>query len=175
MQSTPPLPMVIGEILRHTPAGVWVGLVVITVLGLLQLREHRASRARLLLAPLVLAGYSLWATCSGFGAAAAPAWLAGLALALLAGLALRSTRTPTMTADGRFVLAGSPLPLLLMWTLFGLRYAVAVTLVFHPAWAHSATMVVGVAALYGVLSGLFAARSWGVLQWARWPRAASAA
>ncbi len=65
-----------------------------------------------------------------------------------------------MAADGRFVLRGSPWPLLLMWTIFAMRYAVAVTLVFHPPGPHEGAMAVGVAALYGALSGLFTARAW---------------
>ena len=98
-----------------------------------------------------------------------------MALALLANHALRWPRTIDVAPDGRFVLRGSPWPLLLMWTLFGLRYAVTVTLVFHPAWARAGAMAIGVAALYGALSGLFTARAWRVLQSARWPASAQAA
>jgi hypothetical protein len=96
-------------------------------------------------------------------------------LALLANRTLRWPRTIELAADGRFVLPGSPWPLLLMWTIFGLRYAVAVTLVFHPAWAHTDAMAIGVPALYGLLSGLFAARAWRVLQSAGWPGSVQAA
>jgi len=175
MHTSPPPSMVIVEILRHTPTGVWIALLAITVLGVLQLRTHHASRTRLVVAPVVLALYSLWATCSAFGAEAAPAWLAGLVLVLLAARALPARRPAALAADGQIVLAGSAAPLLLMWSLFGLRYVMAVTLVFHPAWAHSAAMVVGVAALYGSLSGLFAARALRVLQSAAWPAATQAA
>jgi len=164
MNTNPPLSMVVIEILKHTPNWVWAILAAITLLGMMQLREHRVSRGRLLLAPIGLAAYSLWGTSSVFGAAAVPAWLAGVALALLANRALRWPRTIEPAADGRFTLRGSPWPLLLMWTLFVLRYAVAVTLVFHPALARDGTMAIGVAALYGTLSGLFTARAWRVLQ-----------
>jgi len=47
--------------------------------------------------------------------------------------------------------------------------------VFHPSWAHEGAMVVGAAALYGALSGLFTARAWRVLQSARAPAAVQAA
>lgn len=175
MNTSPPLSLVVIGILNHTPHWVWLALAAITLVGLMQLREHRVSRGRLLLASIALGAYSLWGTSSAFGAAAAPAWLTGMALALLANHALRWPRTIEMAADGRFVLRGSPWPLLLMWTLFGLRYAVAVTLVFHPAWAHAGAMAIGVAALYGALSGLFTARAWRVLQSARWPGSVQAA
>ncbi|MFI4929431.1 MAG: DUF6622 family protein [Burkholderiales bacterium] len=169
MNTSPPLSIVVVEILRHTPHWVWLILAAITLLGALQLRQYRISRGRLLLAPIALGAYSLWGASSAFGAAAVPAWLAGMALTLLASRALRGPRTIEVAADGRFVLPGSPWPLLLMWAIFGLRYAVAVTLVFHPAWAHGGAMAVGVATLYGALFGLFAARAWRVLQSARWP------
>jgi len=167
--------MVIVEILRHTPPWVWLILATITLLGVMQLREHRIPRGRLLIAPIALGAYSLWGAGSAFGAAAVPAWLAGMALALLANRALRWPRSIEVGADSRFVLRGSPWPLLLMWTLFGLRYAVAVTLVFHPAWARDGALAIGVTALYGTLSGLFAARAWRVLQSARWPGSMQAA
>jgi hypothetical protein len=69
--------------------------------------------------------------------------------------------------DGRFGLRGSPWPLLLMWAIFGLRYAVAVQLVFHPALAQQTVLALAAPLLYGTLSGLFAARAWRVLQSAR--------
>ncbi|HEY6355433.1 MAG TPA: DUF6622 family protein [Burkholderiaceae bacterium] len=175
MNTSPPLSIVIVEILKHTPHWVWLILAAITLAGVLQLRQYRVSRGRLLLIATALSAYSLWGTSSAFGAAAAPAWLAGMALALLANRALRWPRTVEVAPDGRFVLHGSPWPLLLMWTLFGLRYAVAVTLVFHPAWAHEGAMAVGVAALYGALSGLFTARAWRVLQSASPPVSVQAA
>jgi len=169
MYTSPPLSMVIVEILKHTPHWVWLVLAVITLVGVMQLRDQRVSRGRLQLAPVMLSAYSLWGASGVFGAAAVPAWLAGMVLALWANRALRWPRTIELAADGRFVLPGSPWPLLLMWTIFGLRYAAAVTLVFHPAWAHGEVMAVGLPALYGALSGLFAARAWRVLQSARWP------
>ena len=175
MSSSLPLFTAFAEILKHTPHWVWLILAAITLAGVLQLREYRVSSGRLLLLAIALGAYSLWGTSSVFGAAAAPAWLAGMALALLANRALRWPRTVELTPDGRFVLRGSPWPLLLMWALFGLRYAVAVTLVFHPAWAHDGAMAVGVAALYGAQSGLFTARAWRVLQSARSPVSVQAA
>jgi hypothetical protein len=67
--------------------------------------------------------------------------------------------------DGDAVrLEGSVLPLLLMLSIFALRYAVAVTLVFHHEWAADPLFGGALAATYGALSGLFAARAWRILQ-----------
>jgi len=175
MSTEPALSTLIAEILSHTPHWAWAILAAITALGLLQWREHRVSRGRLLLAPLALGAYSLWGATGTFGTAALPAWLAGMALAPLANRSLRWPRAIALAADGRFVIGGSPWPLLLMWAMFALRYAVAVALAFHPELARHGATAVGLAALYGALSGLFAARAWRVLQSARWPASAQAA
>jgi hypothetical protein len=148
---------------------VWVVLVVITLLGLAQLRDLRVPRSRLAVAPIAFSAYSLWGATSALGALAAPAWLAGLALALAANRLLQWPRTIAVADDGRFVLPGSPGPLLLMWGVFALRYAVAVQLALHPALRHEPGFAIGAALLYGTLSGLFAARAWRVLQSARTP------
>ncbi|HSB99354.1 MAG TPA: hypothetical protein VLE45_05515 [Burkholderiaceae bacterium] len=52
MSTNSPLWMVIAEILRHTPVGVWFALAAIAVFGALQWRERRVSRSRLLAVPV---------------------------------------------------------------------------------------------------------------------------
>src|SRR5262245_2106094 len=166
---------VMADIVHHTPHRVWGILAAITVLGLMQWRQHSVSRTRLWLAPIALGAYSLWNAGSVLGVTAVPAWLAGLAVALLAGQSLPPARPTVQAADGRLVIGGSPWPLLLMWAVFALRYVAAVALVFHPELARNSAAAIGLAALYGTLSGLFAARAWRVLQSARWPAPAQAA
>jgi len=94
---------------------------------------------------------------------------------LLAGRSLQRRRATERAADGRFVLHGSPWPLLLMWAVFALRYAVAVVLALHPGALRGGAAAIGLTALYGALSGLFAARAWRVLQSADWPAPVRAA
>jgi len=148
-------------------AWVGVGVCAITLLGARQLRDLRVSRTRLLLLPAGLGAYALISISAVFGATAAPAWLAGVALAFALNRLLRWPRDVQLGGDGTFLLRGSVWPLLLMWTIFALRYAATVTLVLHPALLHDPTMGAGFSAVYGVLSGLFAARAWRVLQSAR--------
>src|SRR6185436_3403930 len=175
MQTQPDLPHVIHAIVQHTPHWVWAVLAAITVLGLLQLRTQRVSLARLLIAPIALGGYSLWGAANGSGMAAVPAWLIGWLLALLVPRTWGPARAAVRGADGRFILPGSVAPLALMWTVFSLRYVVAVGFALDPALAHQPLVGLGAAALSGALSGLFAARSLRVLQSAGWPAALQAA
>jgi hypothetical protein len=118
------------------------------------------SRIRLLIAPLAMAALSLWSATTAFGArpAIVLAWLLGIGAAWLANRALRWPRD--IRSDGDvFVVAGSPWPLALMLAIFALRYAVAVSLVFHPEWRADSLFAVPMSLLYGALSGMFTARA----------------
>ena len=165
MPSGLPLATVVYEIVRHTPAYVWAILAALVFLGAIQLREHRLPRARVTIAPLALGAFSLWGASHAFGlhAGIVGAWLLGMGLAFGANRWLQWPRTVEVEGDG-FRVAGSVAPLLLMLTIFALRYAVAVTLVFHRDWAADPLFGAALATLYGALSGLFAARAWRILQ-----------
>jgi len=164
-----PLSTVIMQIVQHTPLWVWGILTAITLVGALRWRDHEMTRLRLLLAPLGLGGYSLWSAGAVFGIDAVAAWLAGMSLAFAINHKLQWPRAVKVVGDGRFALQGSPWPLLLMWTIFLLRYALAIKLVFQPALAQQVAWAIGAPLVYGTLSGLFAARAWRVLQSARTP------
>jgi len=160
MHPEPPLFTVVLAILSHTPGYVWAILAALVVLGSVQLRTQRMSRARLSIAPVAMAGLSLWSATAAFGArpVVAVAWLLGICAAILANRALRWPREVGRDG-GAFVVAGSAWPLGLMLTIFALRYAVAVTLVLHPEWRADPTFAAGMTLLYGALSGLFTARA----------------
>jgi hypothetical protein len=160
-----PLAFVLFEIVRHTPGYVWVILATLVVLGSLQLRDHHLTRLRLTLAPLALGAFSLWGAGNAFGvhAGVIGAWALGMAAAFMANRVLQWPREVCSDGAG-FVVRGSAWPLALMLAIFVLRYVVAVTLVFHRDWATDALFGGILAASYGALSGLFAARAWRILQ-----------
>ena len=166
MLSDLPFWTVVAQVIRHTPSYVWGILLALVAFGALQWRDHIVSRARPALAPIGLGAFSLWGVTMAFGAhpTVIVAWLAGGALALAANRWLRWPRDVTPTADGRFALRASPWPLIAMLSVFSLRYAVAVTLVFHRDWAAHARFSLPLALVYGVLSGLFAARALRILR-----------
>ena len=166
MPSDLPFWVVVSQVIRHTPGYVWAILVALIVVGVLQWRDHTVPRARLALAPLGLGAYSLWGTTAAFGAhpAIVAAWIAGIALAFAANRWLRWPRDVRPGQDGSFALRASPWPLIAMLAMFMLRYAVAVTLVFHRDWSQHAGFSLPLALTYGTLSGLFAARAWRILR-----------
>jgi hypothetical protein len=165
MNTAPSTLQIIALILAHTPVWVWGLLVLLLALGTLYLRERRVSRARLSLVPLGLAALSISGVLSGFGAAGVVAWLLGVGLAFAINTQLRWTRGARR--DGAaFVLPGSVLPLALMLAIFGLNYALNVwrAMAAQGGVAPSTAVGLGVSALFGVLSGLLAARAWRVLR-----------
>ncbi|HEX7436967.1 MAG TPA: DUF6622 family protein [Caldimonas sp.] len=172
-----PLSIVITEIIRHTPGYVWALLAALVVLGGLQLRDHRVPRARLALAPVGLGAFSLLGATMAFGAhgGVVGAWVLGMALVFAANRFLRWPRDVRADGSGGFALRGSPWPLVAMLGIFMLRYAVAVTLVFHREWATDTAFSLALALAYGALSGLFAARALRILRCAPTPRVYAAA
>ena len=170
MPSSMPLFTVIVEVIRHTPQWVWAVLALLVVLGSLQLRAQRPARWRVALLPLGLGSYSLWGAVSLFGlhSAVLLAWAVGLSLtAYISRRFVWSQGIRHEPASDRFELPGSMWPLVLMLTVFAVRYSVVVTLVFHRGWAGDMGFAAGASAVYGMLSGLLAGRALYILSHAR--------
>lgn len=153
--------VVVTLVISHTPHWVWTFLALLTVLGLAQLKETTVSPMRVGSVALGMAGYSLWGTLGAFGSSITvlAAWMFGMALAVLANLWIGWPGAIKPADDGRFVLGGSVVPLLAIWAIFAVRYATTVTLVFHPDWARGTLLGIAMPLVYGVLSGVFAARA----------------
>ena len=160
-----PLSFIILEIIKRTPMWVWAILATLVVLGALQMRDRLVSRTRLMVAPIGLGAYSLWGATAAFGIRpeVIVAWLAGLAIAIAANRVLRWPHDARPDGRGSFSVPGSVWPLVLMVSIFVLRYIVAVTLVFHREWATDPLFSLGMSLAYGALSGLFTARALRIL------------
>ena len=166
MPSNLPLATVIVEIVKHTPTYVWLILAALVALGSLQVRDHVVTRPRLALPPLGLGAFSLWGATMAFGTRTEviAAWALGSVLIVFANRWIRWPRTVRAEGGGRYALRGSLWPLIAMLSVFALRYAVAVTLVFHHDWARDPAFSLTSALAYGALSGLFAARALRILR-----------
>lgn len=161
-----PISSVVLAVIGHTPTYVWFILAALVLLGSKQMRPQVVTRARLAIAPIALGALSLWGATAAFGlrAEVLAAWLAGVALAFVANGRLRWPRDARSEGPGRYALEGSVWPLVIMLTVFAMRYSVAVTLAFHREWAHEPLFSLGAALAYGALSGLFAARAVRILR-----------
>jgi hypothetical protein len=181
--ATPPqrLAMLLTNLLRQHPAAIidivrqtppWVGalLAALVWLGLSATRDRAVPVARLLLMPVVMGALALWGVVSAFGAGGQVSALLALWAACCAALLAVGARLPPPAgarwhaAAQRFHLPGSWLPLALILAVFLLKYAIGVQLALAPALARDSGFALAVAALYGLLSGLFAARTLRVLR-----------
>jgi len=150
------------QILIHTPKWVFVCFAVMLWFGVRQLLASSVSLIRATLTPAVMIGLSLFGVASAFGGSpmALPAWAAATfaVLALVLQRPLPAT-TRYDAAARRFHVAGTAVPLALMVGIFLTKYTVGVLLAFHPELGHQATFEIGISALYGAFTGIFAGRA----------------
>lgn len=170
-------PEAITDIVRHTPP--WVGglLAGLTWLGFTATRQRTLGIARLALMPLAMGGLAVWGVLSAFGASGRLPELMALwagcyaAVVSLGWRAVAPAGTRFDAATRQFMLPGSRVPLALILAVFLMKYGIGVQLAMEPSLAHDARFATAVAALYGLLSGLFATRSLRVLRLAAQPAA----
>ncbi|WP_369811506.1 DUF6622 family protein [Janthinobacterium sp. SUN137] len=146
------------QIFSHTPLYVWAILGFLVYRGVLASRAREVTLRKLCIIPLVMLALSLSGVHGSFGlAGVAPfAWVAGA----LAGAALAwsLTKTDTIVAIPQRASVqrpGSWVPMILMMSIFCMKYAVAVTLAVAPAYAHATSFIVPVCLAYGCFSGIF--------------------
>lgn len=161
------------DIVRQTPPWVGALLAGLLVLGLSGVRARDVHIARLVLLPVAMIGLAVWGVQSAFAATGRLPELLALWAACGAGvLAVGARLAPPSgthydTVTRSFHLPGRWLPLVLILAVFSLKYGMGVQLALEPALARNATFAFAVTALYGLLSGLFAARALRVLRLAQ--------
>ncbi|WP_334685976.1 DUF6622 family protein [Janthinobacterium sp. CAN_S1] len=146
------------QIFSHTPLYVWAILGFLVYRGVLASRAREVSLRKLCIIPLVMLALSLSGVHGSFGlAGSAPfVWATGtLAGAALAWTLLDTHKIVAIPERSSVQRPGSWLPLILMMSIFCMKYAVAVTLAVAPSTAHASAFIVPVCLAYGVFSGLF--------------------
>lgn len=157
-----PLSIVILEVLKHTPAYVWVILAALVVFGGLQMRDQVLSRARVWVLPIALGGYSLWSAVATFGAQlqVLAAWGIGMAFMLWVARRVNWPKNVAFLPErNAFAVGGSALPLAAMLAVFAVRYVATVLLILNPPWRSLAAVSIAGALSYGLLAGFFAMRA----------------
>ena len=152
----------IVDILRHTPVWVFGILAALVVLGIQRMRTRDITIRQLVALPAAMALLSAFGLWQSFGpsAAAAGGWLVAIAAASLIGRALPvQDRVQYSPAKRRIRVPGSWVPLVLMMTIFFLRYVAAVSLAMHPTLRTDALFGAAIGVAYGLSSGIFAARA----------------
>lgn len=158
---------IVKRVVLNTPTWVYALFIALAGFGLSQTRNRTVGVYMLAIAPLGMAGYSLYSVIAAFGSlAAAATWAAGVALAFGLGLALKRPEDVRYVADARrFEIPGSWIPFALIMAIFLVRYLFAAAMGIDPSLRHAAGFMLVASLVYGLLGGLFpmrAARFWTV-------------
>lgn len=159
-------PRMLGTIIQHTPAWVWVLLCALLALGVSQSIPRRASQTRTTVLPAAMAVFALLGLVTAFAGVeqrilATAVWLVCTLGCTALALWLRPAAPAAIRFDGatrQFALPGSAWPLLMILGIFLTKYGVGVELALQPTLAGDPVFALGVAAVYGMFNGIFTAR-----------------
>ncbi len=152
----------IGEILSHTPAWVFILFVGLLALGLVQTRTRNVGILAAYLLPAGMIALSLAGIHSSFGFLTAPlaAWAFGMAAATALGYTLfRDKRVAYDSGTSNFIVPGSWIPLVVILAIFFAKYVYAVMRAMNLEVINSPLFVAGLSGAYGLLRGYLAARA----------------
>jgi hypothetical protein len=157
------LEIIMIQILLHAPGWLWPLLLVLIALGwrMSHTRSVPPQPAIIISSTmLLLAAYGVISSFQG-SALALLVWLKLLSATLLVSRKKGHPQGWQFDANtGRMQVPGSWLPLALFLGIFSVKFAVGAALAIHPTLAHQVQFVLPVSALYGLFSGIFAARAW---------------
>ncbi len=157
-------------VLSNTPPWVYGLFVLLLVFGLMQTRTRAVGRVPAFLLPVGMVALSLAGIQSSFGLRPVPlgAWVVALAISARLGLTLWRDHRVTYDASARaFRVPGSWWPLLVIMAIFLAKYAYAVMQALKVDVIAAPLFIVGLSAVYGLLSGYFAARALNLMRIAR--------
>lgn len=159
-------------ILSNTPPWVYGLFVLLLVFGLMQTRTRNVGRVPALLLPVGMVALSLAGIRSSFGLRPVPmtSWAVALAISAWVGFTLRRDLQVAYDKSARaFRVPGSWWPLLVIMAIFFTKYVYAVMQALKVDVIAAPLFIVALSAVYGVLSGYFAARALNLMRLARAP------
>jgi hypothetical protein len=172
-------PQMLPAIVRATPAWVWGLLAALIALGASQLRDRTAGLARVSAMPVAMTAFSAWGMVATFASSpvAGPAialWL-GVAATVAAVLARGPSAARYDAGRREYHLPGSVVPLLLILGIFLAKWSVGVELSLQPPLVRDRAFTLSIAAVYGLINGLFVGRALRLWRLALRPHAAATA
>ena len=157
-------------IFQRAPLWIWPLLLVLVAAGLRLSRTRSVPPMPVMVISGVMLSVSLFGVMSAFHASALAllAWLSLLVLTLIACVHWGYPRGWQYDAHAkRLHVPGSWWPMILFLLIFSLKFAVGMALSLRPEWALQRQFFLPVSAVYGLLSGIFAARAWHALRISR--------
>ncbi|MFZ6846205.1 DUF6622 family protein [Undibacterium sp. RuTC16W] len=150
--------IMLNQVISNTPIYVWA------ILGFLAFRGIKASADReltvrsVMIIPLVMLALSVQGILSGFGAdpLVLAAWLATMTAGVAVSWSMVSDKNVRILAEkGTVFYRGSWGPLVMMMSIFVMKYVVNVALHVDPALHSNMSFAVITTALFGLFNGLF--------------------
>ena len=160
----------ITQILANTPPWVFALFFVLLVFGLMQTRTRTVRKIPALLLPAGMIVLSLAGINSSFGLRPIPlvSWAIALTIAIYVGYALlRDKRVKYDAGEKKFLVPGSWVPLVVIMAIFFAKYVYAVMHAYNAKVISTPQFVVALSAVYGLLSGYFAARGLNLIKQAQ--------
>jgi hypothetical protein len=158
---------VVVQIISNTPAWVFVLFFVLLVFGLMQTRTRTVGKIPALLLPAGMIVLSLAGIESSFGLMLVPlaSWAIALSIAALVGYALfRDKGVEYDSTTKKFFVPGSWVPLGVITAIFFAKYAYAVMHALSADVISAPLFILFLSAVYGLLSGYFAARAFNLIK-----------
>ncbi len=152
----------VSQMLINTPLWVYALFIALLVFGVMQSKTRTVKKLPALLLPLGMIAFSLAGINSSFGLKLMPllAWGASLAITVLIGYRFfKNQGISYQAADNKFFIPGSWTPLMVMMAIFFAKYAYAVMKAKNLEIIALPIFIAVFSALYGLLSGYFAARA----------------
>jgi hypothetical protein len=150
------------QIFQKAPIWVWPLFLILIALGFKQSRSRSVPPQPLIIistAMLCLSGYGVISAFQG-SALALMAWAGMLSLTLLTCQKMGYPQGWQFDAQARRMhVPSSWLPMALYLAIFSIKFAMGAMPVIRPSLSQQAHFALPVSALYGLLSGIFAARA----------------
>lgn len=149
------------QIISHTPLYVWALLAFLMYRGYVASKDREATLRNLTIIPGVMLVLSIQGITGKFGGSdvALVAWAAGAgASTALTWTLVDASRITADRSKGTLHQRGSWIPLMLMMSIFVVKYAVAIVSAMHPELNGSSTFMFAVCILFGLFNGIFFGR-----------------
>lgn len=150
------------EVLKRTPAWVFILFFALLAAGYFQSKDRVVSRCKVILLPAAMVVLSFYGVLSAFGIApyGLTFWLVGIGIPVCLGSKIVNLSGVSFEMETQsFSIPGSWLPLSLMMAMFFTKYAVGVILARKLPIASELAFVGSISFIYGFLSGVFLARA----------------
>ncbi|MGO2232953.1 hypothetical protein B6N13_07005 [Marinomonas sp. UCMA 3892] len=157
-------------IFTHTPVWVWLLLILLIYLGVTQSRDRQVSKNKAFILPIVMIVFSLHGVISSFGGSfdSLLFWGISFVATLLIGVLIFPPQQARFDESIQcFFIQGSWRPLFLILGIFTIKYTVGVMEGMQSPFLTLSFVVGGLSLLYGLCSGIFAARGLGLWRLSR--------